>query len=233
MENYKPQYISIKNWADDDKPREKLLSKGRAALSDAELIAILIGSGTKTKSAVELAKEILAENENSLLQLGKQSEKKLMHFKGIGEAKAISIVAALELSRRRRGQEQPSKPKVSSSKDVFEYVFPFLSDLNHEQFWVLLISQSNHIIGKKQISSGGVTGTVADAKLIFKAALEASVPNIILCHNHPSGNLRPSQADISLTKKIFEGGKNLDILVLDHIIIGGQGFYSFADEGML
>ena len=233
MENYKPQYISIKNWADDDKPREKLLSKGRAALSDAELIAILIGSGTKTKSAVELAKEILAENENSLLQLGKQSVKQLMQFKGIGEAKAISIVAALELSRRRRGQEQPSKPKVSSSKDDFEYVFPFLSDLNHEQFWVLLISQSNHIIGKKQISSGGVTGTVADAKLIFKAALEASVPNIILCHNHPSGNLRPSQADISLTKKIYEGGKNLDILVLDHIIIGGQGFYSFADEGML
>jgi len=175
----------------------------------------------------------LAENENSLLQLGKQSVKQLMQFKGIGEAKAISIVAALELSRRRRGQEQPSKPKVSSSKDVFEYVFPFLSDLNHEQFWVLLISQSNHIIGKKQISSGGVTGTVADAKLIFKAALEASVPNIILCHNHPSGNLRPSQADISLTKKINEGGKNLDILVLDHIIIGGQGFYSFADEGML
>jgi len=233
MKDYKPTYISIKNWADDDKPREKLISKGRGSLSDAELIAILIGSGTKTKSAVELAKEILAHNNNNLVELGRQSVKELTQFKGIGEAKAISIVAALELSRRRRGQEQPTKPKVSSSKDAFEFIFPFLSDLNHEQFWILLISQSNHIIGKKQISSGGVTGTVADAKLIFKAALEATVPNIILCHNHPSGNLRPSQADISLTKKITEGGKNLDIHVLDHVIVGGEGYYSFADEGML
>lgn len=234
MENTQPKpYVSIKNWAEDDKPREKLLSKGRGALSDAELMAILLGSGTKTKSAVELAQEILSNNHNSLIEIGRQSVKQLMQFKGIGEAKAITIVAALELSRRRRGQDLPAKPKITSSQQAFEYILPVLADLDHEQFWVILISQSNQIIAKKQISSGGVTGTVADAKLIFKAAIEHAVPNIIICHNHPSGNLKPSASDDHITRKIFEGGKNLDIKLLDHIIVAGTNYFSYADEGRL
>ncbi len=227
------KYKSIKHWADDERPREKLLQKGKDALSDSELIGILLGSGTTTKSAVELAKEILDSTNNNLVELGKRSVKELMKFKGIGEAKAITIVAALELGRRRRFQELPKKIKVREARQVFEYMHPVLADLNHEQFWVIFLSQSMHIVGKKQISVGGVTSTVADAKMIFKAAITEAVPNIIVCHNHPSGNLQPSEADKALTQKIKNGAVNLDINLLDHVIIAGNSFFSFADEALL
>ena len=224
---------SIKHWAEDDRPREKLLNKGKFVLSDSELIAILIGSGNREKSAVELSKEILADSNNNLIELTKLSVKELTKFKGIGEAKAISIIAALELGKRRRAQETLEKPKIQSSKAAFEIVYPHLSDLAHEEFWVLLMSNSNKLLTKKRISVGGINGTVADGKIIFKEAIEQSAIGIILCHNHPSGNLEASEADISLTNKLFKAGKLLDINVLDHIIVAGETYLSFADEGMM
>lgn len=232
MESEK-KYKSIKQWADEDRPREKLLQKGKDALTDSELIGILLGSGTTTKSAVELAKEVLDGSENNLVELGKRSVKELMQFKGIGEAKAITIVAALELGRRRRVQELPKKIKVRGAQQVFEYMHPLLSDLNHEQFWVIFLSQNMNIVGRQQISKGGVTATVADAKLIFKAAIEQAVPNIIVCHNHPSGNLNASEADKRLTQKLKTGGQSLDISLLDHVIVAGNKYFSFVEEGLL
>lgn len=226
-------YLGIKAWAEDDRPREKLLAKGRTALSDAELVAILIGSGTPKISAVDLSKQILQTVGNNLNELARCSVQDLMQHKGIGEAKAISIITALELGRRRREAEVLERPKISCSKDLFELLQPQLGDLGHEEFHVVYLSNSNKIIKKHRISVGGITGTVADVRVIMKEAIDCRSTAIVLCHNHPSGTLRPSQADISLTKKVKNAGEILDIKVLDHIIVAHQDYYSFADEGML
>lgn len=232
-ENTENQYLGIKSWAEEDRPREKLLLKGKQALSDAELIAILIGSGTVSMTAVELAKQILQKVNNNLHELAKLSLKDLQTFKGIGEAKAISIISALELGRRRKDSEPTKKNKISSSQDVYELIKPHLLDLYYEEFWVIFMNQGNVVIQKEKISAGGISGTVADIKIIFKKAIELLSNNIILIHNHPSGNLKPSDADIQLTRKMKEGGKLVDINVLDHLIFTDNGFYSFADENIM
>ncbi len=224
---------SIKEWAEDDRPREKLLNKGKASLSDAELIAILIGSGNTEESAVELSRRILASAGSNLIELSKMGVTDLMQFKGIGEAKAISIVAALELGRRRRSAEAQQRSAIKSSRDAFEHFYAALSDQHYEQFWILLLDQSHKVLRLQQISDGGLTGTVADPKKIFKLAIENNAPAMILCHNHPSGNLQPSDPDIQLTKKLVKGGELLDVRVLDHLIIGTDQYYSFADEGIM
>ena len=224
--------FSIKNWAEDDKPREKLMLKGKAALSDAELVAILIGSGSRNDSAVSLSKRILVSVDNNLNALGKLSLKQLMEFKGIGVAKAITIAAALELGRRRRAEETLELKKITSSKAVFEIMQPIIGELPHEEFWVLYLNNSNKVIYKSQLSKGGITGTVVDVRLIFKTALENNATSIILTHNHPSGKLQASDADIAITKKLKLAGEQLDIKVLDHIIITENGYYSFQDEGI-
>jgi len=225
--------LTIKNWSPEDRPREKLLLKGKAALSDAELIAILIGSGTTTMSAVDLSKRILGSAGNNLHELARLTVKDLTKIKGIGEAKAITIVAALELGRRRKDLDQHEKPKITSSKDAFELLKPDLTDISHEEFWILLLNRANRVIKKNQISQGGVSGTVADPKIIFKMALEELACGIILAHNHPSGNLTASQSDLDLTRKLKEGGKLIEVQVLDHLILAGQKYFSFADEGLL
>lgn len=224
---------SIKGWAEDDRPREKLLNKGKGSLSDAELIAILIGSGNTEESAVELSRRILASAGSNLIELSKMGVNDLMQFKGIGDAKAISIVAALELGRRRRSAEAQQRSAIKSSRDAFEHFYAALSDQHYEQFWILLLDQSHKVLRLQQISDGGLTGTVADPKKIFKLAIENNAPAMILCHNHPSGNLHPSDPDIQLTKKLVRGGDLLDIRVLDHLIIGTDQYYSFADEGIM
>lgn len=227
------QHLQIKKWAEEDRPREKLLLKGITTLSDAELIAILIGSGTVSMSAVELAKHILQKVDNNLHELAKLSVKDLQVFKGIGEAKAISIVSALELGRRRKASDLLKRENVTCSEDIYEIMKPHLLDIRHEEFWVLYLNQANIIIKKERISKGGISGTVADIKLILKKAVEELSQSIVLVHNHPSGNLRPSQADVQLTKKIREGGRWLDVNVLDHIIFCDHDFFSFADEAYL
>ena len=223
----------IRSWAEEDRPREKLMLKGRAALSDAELIAILIGSGTRDLSAVDLAKVILQSVGHNLNDLARLSVKDLSKFKGIGEAKAISIVAALELGRRRKEQDRPLRLRITSSRDAYEEIKPHLLDKQHEEFWILLLNRANEVIRPVQISSGGVSGTVADPKLIFKHAIEQLASALILVHNHPSGNLAASQADRDLTKKLKEAGRLLDIPILDHLIFTDQSYLSFADEGIL
>nr|WP_294896035.1 DNA repair protein RadC [uncultured Pedobacter sp.] len=227
------QKITIKAWAEEDRPREKLLSLGRRSLSDAELIAILIGSGSTTETAVELSKRILHTYQNNLAALAKLSVADLCKFKGIGEAKAISIIAALELGRRRKESELSFTDKITCSKDGFNILSPYFADLLHEEFWVVMLSRNNKVIGKVLISKGGMSATIADPKIIFKAALEHNAANIVLAHNHPSGNLKPSQADLSLTKKLKAGAQSLDIGVMDHLIFAGEGYFSFADEGYL
>jgi len=225
--------VSIKNWKEDDRPREKLLSKGKNTLSDAELIAILIGSGNREESAVGLAKRILSFTSNNLNQLGKLSVNDLTQFKGIGGAKAISIITALELGRRRRLEEALERPKINSSKAVFDIMQPILGELNHEEFWVLYLNNSNKIIYKNQLSSGGITGTLVDVRMLFKKAIELSSVAVILCHNHPSGSLKPSKSDIDLTKKIQQAGKSLDIKILDHLLITEKAYFSFADSKLI
>ena len=225
--------FSIKSWAEDDRPREKLLAKGRTALSDAELIAILIGSGTPKISAVDLSKEILKAVNNNLNELARCTVQDLMKHKGIGEAKAISIITALELGRRRREAEALDRKKISSSNDAFELMQPKIGDIGHEEFHVIFLSNHNKILGTKQISSGGITGTVADVRMIMNSAITQGATAIILCHNHPSGNKSPSEADIKLTRKVSDAGGILDVKVLDHIIVTLKDYYSFADEGML
>ncbi|HTO35686.1 MAG: DNA repair protein RadC [Flavobacteriaceae bacterium] len=227
------KHFSIRNWAEDDKPREKMMLKGRESLSDAELIAILIGSGSRNESAVELSKRLLNSVNNNLNALGKLSIKQLMTFKGIGEAKAVSIVAATELGRRRRVEETLELKKITSSKSVFEVMQPIVGELTYEEFWVLYLNNSNKIVYKSQLSKGGITGTFVDVRIIFKTALEQNAVGLILCHNHPSGKLMPSEADKQITQKVKVAGKNLDISVLDHIIVVEHGYYSFADEGIL
>jgi DNA repair protein RadC len=227
------QNFSIKNWAEDDKPREKLMLKGKSSLSDAELIAILIGSGSRNESAVELSKRILASVDNNLNNLGKLSITKLTEFKGIGEAKAISIMAAMELGRRRRSEETLELKKITSSKEVFNIMQPIIGELAHEEFWIIYLNNANKVIHKAQLSKGGITGTVVDNRMIFKLAFEQNATGIILVHNHPSGKLVPSEADISITKQLKLAGKQLSILIQDHIIITENGHYSFNDEGIL
>lgn len=226
------QNFSIKNWAEDDKPREKLMLKGKQALSDAELIAILIGSGSRNESAVSLSKRILASVDNNLNALGKLSLKQLMEFKGIGEAKAISIAAALELGRRRRVEETVELKKISSSKAVFDIMQPLIGELPHEEFWVLYLNNSNKVIHKSQLSKGGIAGTVVDIRLVFKMALEQNATSLILTHNHPSGKLEASNADKEITQKLKLAGEQLEIKVLDHVIITEKGYLSFQDEGI-
>ncbi|MCX6290862.1 MAG: DNA repair protein RadC [Bacteroidetes bacterium] len=225
--------LTIKSWAEEDRPREKLLLKGKHVLSDAELVAILISSGNAEESAVELSRRVLEKAQHNLNELGRMNVKELTKFKGIGEAKAICIVAALELGRRRKETEVKKREKIVSSKDVFEIFGPMLADLHHEEFWMLFLNRANDVIGKQQISTGGMSGTVVDPKIIFKAALDFKASSVIFCHNHPSGNLKPSEQDIRLTKKLAEAGKLLEISALDHIIVSQHGFYSFADEGMM
>lgn len=223
----------ITNWSDDDKPREKLMLKGKTALSDAELIAILIGSGNRNESAVDLSKRILASVDANLNALGKLTLQQLINFKGIGEAKAISILAAMELGRRRRAEEAVELNKITSSKATFELMQPIIGELPHEEFWVLYLNNSNKVLSKSQQGKGGITGTFVDLRLVFKTAFELGATALILCHNHPSGNLKPSEADKKLTQKLKVAGENLDIQVLDHLIVTENGYFSFADEDLL
>ena len=230
----KPKAIqSIKNWATEDRPREKMLEKGREALSDAELIAILIGSGNNDESAVDLSRHILKDVNDNLILLSQMSINELMCYKGIGEAKAISIAAALELGRRRRFSETVQQQHIQNSKDAFEYFYMRISDISHEQFWVLLLNPTNKVIKMVKVSDGGVNGTTADPKRIFKIALENNATGMMLCHNHPSGNVLPSDRDKVLTRNLVNGGKLLEIKILDHIIVGIDKYFSFADSGLL
>ncbi|MDX2191667.1 MAG: DNA repair protein RadC [Bacteroidota bacterium] len=225
--------LSIKSWAEQDRPREKLLQKGKLTLTDAELIAILLGSGTRSMSAVELAKIILKSCNNDLNALSQLSIKELMKFKGIGEAKAITIAAALELARRKSDTFTKTTDQIKTPKDAYEAIKPELLDLNLEQFWIILLSRSNRVIKKIQISSGGISGTVVDVKVILKHALEHLASGVVLYHNHPSGNLEPSNEDKQITQKIKAAAKSMDINIFDHLIFTNSGFYSFADEGIL
>ena len=229
----KPTSLSIKFWSDDDKPREKLLQKGRSVLSDAELIAILIGSGSRNESAVELSKRILAAAGNNLNELGKLSIKQLMKFKGIGAAKAVTIAAALEIGRRRRGEKAQKITKITSSQDVFELLQPKMGDLEHEEFWIVYLNNSNKVLQTAQLSKGGITGTLVDVRLVMRQALELGAVALILAHNHPSGTLKPSNADKQITQKLISAGKALDLKVLDHLIITQMAYFSFADEQIL
>jgi DNA repair protein RadC len=231
--NIQEKPLTIKHWSPEDRPREKLLLRGKAALTEAELIAILLGTGNRTHSAVDLAKKVLAGADNDLHKLAACSVKELTAIKGIGTAKAITLVASMELGRRRKDYEYNEKPKITASKDVYDILKSDLMDIPHEEFWMIVLNRANRMIRKVQISQGGVAGTVADPKIIFKIALEALASGIILAHNHPSGNLTASQADLDLTKKLSAAGKLLEIQVLDHLIIGGQKYFSFADEGLI
>lgn len=237
MENFR----SIKQWNEDDRPREKLMNKGRTALSDAELLAVLLGTGARfrdqdgilvNKSAVDLGKDILHHSDNNLLNLARMNVKELVKIPGIGEAKAISILAALELGGRRRVAKE-EKVKISCSKDAYEILCPYVQDLYIEEFWVLLLNRANFVMKAFKLSAGGVAGTVVDAGPLLKTALLENARGIILCHNHPSGNLKPSQEDLSITKKLKEAARLFDIFVMDHIIISSQGYYSFGDNGQL
>lgn len=222
----------ITNWSEDDKPREKLMLKGKSVLSDAELIAILIGSGNRNESAVDLSKRILGSIDNNLNALGKLTIPQLIKFKGIGEAKAISIIAAMELGRRRRIEDVVELTKITSSQIIFQIMQPIIGELPHEEFWIIYLNNSNKVISKSQLSKGGITGTFVDTRLVFKVALEMGATSLILCHNHPSGTLTPSDADKLITKKLKLAGDSLDVKVLDHLIITETKYYSFVDEGI-
>lgn len=223
----------MKSWAEDDRPREKMLNLGRHNLSVAELLSIVIGSGSARHTALDLAQMILADHENNLAELSRKSVRQLQTYHGIGEAKAIAIVAAMELGRRRTAGGFITRQTITSSNQVAALFRPRLSDLEHEEFWLLLLDRANQFIKEYQLSKGGVSGTVVDCKLIFKKAIEHTASSVILCHNHPSGNVKPSAADISLTRKIKQAGILLDIAVLDHIVIAADKYYSFADENMI
>lgn len=233
MENVNKPSTSIKNWAVDDRPREKLLNKGASALSNSELVAILLNNGSKNKSALELAKEILKLGHDNLNELGKLSLKDLTKIKGIGAAKSIILVAALELGRRRQATASLEKPVIRSSREIAEYLQALIKDYSYEVFAVIFLNRANKINHFEIISRGGITGTVADPRLILKKALEENATSIVLCHNHPSGNLKPSLADEELTQKIKVAAAHMDIKVVDHIIVSEDGYYSFADEGIL
>ncbi len=225
--------MSIKSLAEDDRPREKFLLKGKASVSDSELLAIIMGSGNREESAVELARRILNSVENNWHRLSQLSIKDLMKFKGVGEAKAISIATALEIGNRKSQQEVLERQQISNSKDIFEVLQPYLSDLSTEEFWAVFLNHQNKILYKTCLFRGGIASSVADVRVIFKMALEHFSTRIIVAHNHPAGSLKPSQEDINITKKINEAGKLLEIELLDHIIIAQNKFYSFKEEGIL
>ncbi len=225
--------IPIKQWAEDDRPREKLLRQGRRSLSDAELIAILIGSGSRNETAVELSRRLLKESDNDLNRLAKLTIPELCKFRGIGEAKAISIVAALELGRRRKETSGEERPIIHSSKDVFALMQQFYADLNHEEFWIVLLNNANRVISKQLVSRGGMGSTVVDVKIVFQLVLQHGATSLVLTHNHPSGSSKPSNEDLQLTRRIAQAGAMLDVRVLDHVIFTDQGYHSFADAGQL
>ncbi len=225
--------LTIKDWAEDDRPREKMATKGTEALSDAELVAILIGSGTQNETAVALAQRILGSAGNSLYQLGRFGLKDLTRLKGIGPAKAITLLAALELGRRRKRAEGINRQTIKSSTDIINLFQPQMADLPHEEFWVLLLNRANRIIETVRISQGGVSGTAIDFRIILKHAINALASGLIICHNHPSGNSNPSNEDISLTSRLKESALLMSISLLDHVIITDQKCYSFADNGMI
>jgi len=225
--------LPISAWAEEDRPREKMLLKGRQTLSDAELLAILLGSGSVGESAVSLARRLLLAVENNLHELGKRSIHDLQRFKGVGEAKAIAIAAALELGRRRQLSDLRERPRITSSRDAYQAVAPLLTDLSHEEFWLLLLNKANELMARERLSTGGMSGTVVDIKMVFKSALDARASGIIAVHNHPSGNLQPSIADQELTRRLRRAGEMLDLPLLDHLIVSERGYYSFADEGAL
>jgi DNA repair protein RadC len=225
--------LTIKSWAVEDRPREKLLLQGKSILTDAELIAILIGSGTKKESAVELSKRILNSVNNNINELAALAFEQLIEFNGIGEARAVSIITALELGKRRHFEQTEQKPVIKSSATAFQILQPIIGELQHEEFWVLYLNNSNKVIAKKQLSKGGITATMVDVRLLFKKAVELAIVGIIVCHNHPSGKLKPSKSDELLTQKIKEAGQTLDIKLLDHLIITQKDYFSFADNGIL
>lgn len=224
---------NIKSWAEDDRPREKMILKGKSALSDAELLAIIMGSGNREETAVDLAKRILLDVENNWHELSRLSIDRLCEYKGVGEAKAISIITALEIGSRKAQQIALERPKVTGSKSAFAILHPMLGDLSTEEFWVMFLSQSNKVISVERISSGGISQTIVDNRIVFKKALEKTATSIIVAHNHPSGNLNPSKEDIALTKKIKEAGRVLDVQLLDHLILTQTEYFSFADENIL
>ncbi|MGV8962939.1 MAG: RadC family protein [Candidatus Saccharimonadaceae bacterium] len=233
MEKSESTYISVKNWAEEDRPREKLMMKGASALSDSELLAILIGSGTREKSAVEVCKQILATADNDLNRLARYSVNDLTKIKGIGPAKGITIVAALELGRRRKDAVVKEVKKISSSRDAYQILYPYLCDLNHEEIWALLLNRSNQVKRTVFFSKGGMASTVVDIRLILREALNEYASGIILAHNHPTNNCMPSEQDIQITMKLKEAAKLMEINLLDHIIVCDDKYYSFADENML
>lgn len=233
MEQHNESRIPIRDWAKDDRPREKLMTLGARSLSDAELLAILIRSGSSKESALDLAKRILAKTGNDLHRLSALGVTELTEHKGMGEAKALAIVAAMELGRRRRSADAPERPSITSSAAAFELIRSKLTDLQHEEFWLLLLDRGNRLLEQLPVSSGGMHGTVADPKVIFKKALDRRASCLVLCHNHPSGQLRPSEEDIALTRKLIEGARLLDIAVQDHLIVSSSGYFSFADNGMM
>lgn len=232
MQQKQPSF-SIKHWSDDDQPREKLVQKGKSALSDAELIAILISSGSKNESAVALSKKILASVNNNLNELGKLSIKQLTQFKGIGEAKAVSIIAALEIGRRKKGEDVQKITKINSSRDAFEILQPRIGDLEHEEFWILYLNNGNKVLHSALLSKGGLTGTLVDVRIVMRQALELGAIAMVLAHNHPSGTLRPSKGDRDVTAKLKRAALALDLTILDHIIVTEKDYFSFADEGVL
>jgi DNA repair protein RadC len=225
--------LSIKAWDEADQPREKMLLRGKSSLSDSELIAIMIGSGSVGENAIDLAQRILQSVNGDLSELGKRSLNDLMKFKGIGEAKAVTIAAALEIGRRRQFSDVIKRDNIVSSRDIYDIMLPKMIDISHEEFWILLLNRAHNVIGKHCISTGGVNGVYVDAKMVFKPAVDALAPSIILVHNHPSGNLKPSNEDVTLTRKLKEAGKLLDIAILDHVIVSHTGYYSFNDDGAL
>lgn len=227
------KHLTIKAWAEDDRPREKMAEKGKSVLSNAELLAILLGSGTREKSAVELGQEILSNCGNNLRELGKRNLQELITTKGVGPAKALTIMAAMELARRRGDEAEVVPTKIARSNDIYQYMKPLLSDLYHEEFYVILLSRGNAIIACENISRGGISGTVVDGKIIFKKALDHKASSIVLVHNHPSGNLYPSEQDIRLTKKLVSFGQFIDLPVLDHLIFTDNGYFSFSDQGKM
>lgn len=230
---YTPTKIPMSAWAEEDQPRHKILLKGRSTLSDAELLSLIIGNGNEEENALEIARNMLSGSNNSLIEFGKLSYVDLIRYKGIGQSKAVAIVAAIELGRRRKNEDAITRNQISNSMDIFNIMHPYLGDLTHEEFWILFLNRANRVMGKHQVSSGGMTGTVVDPKILFKQALDAKATHLALCHNHPSGSVKPSEQDIRLTKQVVEGGKILEIHVIDHVIIGNHMYFSFADEGMI
>ena len=231
MKKYKS--LTLKSWAVRERPREKVLANGIQNLSDAELLAILMGSGTRNKTAVDLARQILGEVEYNLHDLGRQSISDLQKIKGIGPAKAIAVQAAMELGRRRTGTQQMEKVSIKSSESVFSLFHALMGDLEHEEFWLLMLNRANRVIGRFKVSQGGLSGTVIDTRIILKKALDNLASSIIVCHNHPSGNKQPSDADVKITEKLKKAAEILEIKLLDHIIIADKSYFSFADEGLI